>query len=283
MQIGDSLSRSIDKGLAKCSYGVVVLSPSFLRKDWPEYELRGLTAKEIGGKKTILPVWHNISRDDILAYSPTLADKFAISSNGKDVRDIALELIKVMRPDIFTSIHRKLRWEEQLRDTPLERIDPSEVVFGPIVHDELSPSLIGRIRLIRAALWGVDTHSMKVWVDGFKRDLHPEQEVEWWEHISACYLEFSKTRKLTRKQIDAAFAALFLLGNGEEPEALEKYRSEIGEKDFRLLTELQKYRYPILDVKEEFPERGNRLPDEAYEKIRDTKISSTPMHPRSED
>ncbi len=279
LQIGDSLSRSIDKGLAKSSYGIVILSSSFLRKDWPEYELRGLTAKEVGGKKVILPIWYEVSKTDLLAYSPTLADKFAISANGKAIRDIALELIKVIRPDIFTSIHRKLRWEEQLKAAPLVEIEIAQIEHSPIVHDELSPSLIGRIRLIRAALWGTHTHSMDVWVDGFKRDLHPEQEVEWWEHIAACYLEFIKSRKLSRKQIDAAFVALFFLGNGEEPDALEKYRAELGEKNFDLLVKLPRYRYPILDVKEEFPGEGTRLPDEAYGKIRAAQIDDIPMHP----
>lgn len=282
LQIGDSLSRSIDRGLVKSSYGIVVLSPSFLRKDWPEYELRGLTAKEIGGEKVILPIWHDISRADLLKYSPPLADKFAINSNGKAIRDIALELIKVVRPDIFTSIHRKLRWEEQLRAAPVEKIEVSKIEFGPIVHDELSPSLIGRIRLVRAALWGTYTHSMDVWVNGFKRDLHPEREVEWWEHIAACYLEFIKSRRLSHKQIDAVFAALFLLGNGEQPEDLAEYRAVLGENDFDLLVKLPRYRYPILDVKEEFPAKGERLPDDAYGKIRDAQIDDVPMYPNGE-
>lgn len=283
LQIGDSLSRSIDRGLAKSSYGIVVLSPSFLRKDWPEYELRGLTAKEIGGGKVVLPIWHNISRTDILAYSPPLADKFAVNSKDKTIRDIALELIKVVRPDVFTSIHRKLRWEEQLRTAPIETIEISKIDFGPIVHDELSPSLIGRVRLIRAALWGTHTHSMNFWVDGFKRDHHPEREVEWWEHIAACYLEFIKSRRLSHEQIDAVFASLFLLGNGEKPEDLAKYRALLGEKDFDLLVKLPRYRYPILDVMEEFPAEGERLPDGTYEKIRGAQIDDVQMHPNGED
>jgi len=42
LEAGDSLSRSIDRGLADSRFGVVVLSPSFILKPWPEYELRGL-------------------------------------------------------------------------------------------------------------------------------------------------------------------------------------------------------------------------------------------------
>jgi hypothetical protein len=81
---GDSLSRSIDAGLAKSNYGLVVLSPSFISKRWTEYELRGLTSREMfKGDKVILPIWHNVGVKDIVAFSPTLADKVAVRSESK--------------------------------------------------------------------------------------------------------------------------------------------------------------------------------------------------------
>src|SRR5712691_812752 len=61
LNVGDSLSRSIDNGLSRSDFGLVVLSPAFFEKKWPEYELRGLTAKEIAGSKVLLPIWHNVS------------------------------------------------------------------------------------------------------------------------------------------------------------------------------------------------------------------------------
>ena len=39
LQVGDSLRRSIDRGLAKSRFGVVVLSPAFFAKEWPQWEL----------------------------------------------------------------------------------------------------------------------------------------------------------------------------------------------------------------------------------------------------
>ena len=85
LTVGDSLRRSIDRGLAKSQYGIVVISPSFLEKDWPQRELDGLVAREIDGVKVILPVWHNIGADEIRRYSPMLADRLAaVSSRGID-------------------------------------------------------------------------------------------------------------------------------------------------------------------------------------------------------
>jgi len=93
LSIGDSLSKSIDNGLVKSSFGLVILSPDFLKKGWPEYELRGLISKEVGSKKVILPVWHKLKREDLLSYSPYLADKYAIRSDDLDIVNCPLKLL----------------------------------------------------------------------------------------------------------------------------------------------------------------------------------------------
>src|SRR2546426_9088509 len=36
------------------SYGVVILSPNFFKKEWPQKELDGLTAREVEGRKVVL-------------------------------------------------------------------------------------------------------------------------------------------------------------------------------------------------------------------------------------
>jgi hypothetical protein len=98
LTIGDSLRRSIDRGLAHSRFGVVVISPDFLRKEWPQKELDGLVAREVGGVKVILPVWHRINANEIRAYSPTLADRVAASSD-KGLDCVIEELIRAIRKD----------------------------------------------------------------------------------------------------------------------------------------------------------------------------------------
>lgn len=80
LTLGDSLRRSIDRGLAQSRYGVVVLSPHFFAKEWPQKELDGLVAREVGSGKIILPVWHNVTWEEVSRFSPTLADKLAVST-----------------------------------------------------------------------------------------------------------------------------------------------------------------------------------------------------------
>jgi len=86
LTVGDSLRRSIDRGLARSRFGVVVISPNFLDKEWPQRELDGLAAREVDGTKVILPVWHNITAEQLRARSPMLADRVAtLSSNGIEI------------------------------------------------------------------------------------------------------------------------------------------------------------------------------------------------------
>ena len=81
LRLGDSLMRSIDKGLSSCRFGIVVLSPAFFSKEWPQRELGGLASRELDGQKVILPVWHNLTASDVRKFSPMLADRFAVSSS----------------------------------------------------------------------------------------------------------------------------------------------------------------------------------------------------------
>jgi hypothetical protein len=106
LTVGDSLRRSIDRGLAQSRFGIVVLSDAFFQKHWPQLELDGLVAREAEGTKIILPVWHNIDRTGVRAYSPMLSDRLGVSSS-QGVDHVVQELLKVIRP----AAARRTRWE----------------------------------------------------------------------------------------------------------------------------------------------------------------------------
>jgi hypothetical protein len=253
LTLGDSLSRSIDRGLAESNFGLVILSPAFFAKDWPEYELRGLTAKEIGRNKVILPIWHNINRDDVLNFSPPLADKLALSSDRYSPDKLALQVIQIVRPDIFTKVHKRLAWIEDRKKATRQSMKPSEMKTGPAIHKELPPQLITRIRLIRAALLGAYTHSMDFWVEGFKRDAHPSPEISWWEHLAACYLEYSAMTKLTPEQYESVYKVVFGLCTGEDKAQLAEHLANLPADAFEKINNLVEYNYPAYDFEESFP------------------------------
>jgi hypothetical protein len=99
LQVGDSLRRSIDQGLRASRYGIVVFSQAFFRKNWPQYELNGLLAREIAGNKVILPVWHGVSHEDVMHYSPSMVDKIALNSASMSIDAIAQALSVVIGTD----------------------------------------------------------------------------------------------------------------------------------------------------------------------------------------
>src|ERR1700722_13619413 len=82
LSVGDGLRREIDAGLAKSRFGIVVLSPHFLKKGWAQRELDGLVARQIAeDRRLILPIWHNVTATDIVRYSPPLAETVALLSS----------------------------------------------------------------------------------------------------------------------------------------------------------------------------------------------------------
>lgn len=92
LKIGDSLRKKIDSGLINSKYGIIIVSPSFVKKNWPEYELNGMVAREMNGHKVILPIWHKITKDEVLKFSPTLADKMALNTSIHTINDIVNSL-----------------------------------------------------------------------------------------------------------------------------------------------------------------------------------------------
>lgn len=97
LRIGDSLRRKIDQGLSNSRFGVVVLSQAFFGKGWPEYELDGLVSRSVSGEQVLLPIWHNVSKREVMQYSSSLADKLARSTATHTVEEIAGEIIEVIK------------------------------------------------------------------------------------------------------------------------------------------------------------------------------------------
>ena len=95
LRIGDSLRREIERGLARSRYGVVILSPSFFEKEWPQKELDGLTAREVEGRKVILPVWHEIDAERVRRVAPSLADKVA-ARTSEGIGAVAAKLLEAI-------------------------------------------------------------------------------------------------------------------------------------------------------------------------------------------
>lgn len=95
--VGDSLRQSIDKGLVRSRFGVVIFSHAFFSKHWTAYELNGLVTREMSGHKVVLPIWHpELAVEDVISYSPSLADKKALVAADLSLDQIADALAELV-------------------------------------------------------------------------------------------------------------------------------------------------------------------------------------------
>ena len=74
-----------------------MLSPTFLKKDWTNDELDGIVTRAVSGEQVLLPIWHKLTKQEVIAYSPSLADKLARSTSTHTVEEIAEEIAELLK------------------------------------------------------------------------------------------------------------------------------------------------------------------------------------------
>jgi hypothetical protein len=189
LQLGDSLTASIDKGLQESRYGLVVLSKAFLSKKWPEYEYRSLMTREIDGERVILPLWYDVTKDDIKNFSLYLADIMALPISRANFGKIVPAILKVVRPDIY----QERRMQGVLRKAVAEGT-PKVAKMSEIKRATTKQSKLTKQQLVRskAVYYGIGRHlksNFDDYVDQYELDVVPERELQSWEIMNACYLE----------------------------------------------------------------------------------------------
>lgn len=81
IKVGDSLFEQINRGLGSSEFAVVVLTPHYIEKKWTNNELAGFMALEEKTRKIILPIWKDITRDQVAQFSGILADRSAAKAS----------------------------------------------------------------------------------------------------------------------------------------------------------------------------------------------------------
>lgn len=97
---GDSMRERIDDSLRKSRFGVAILSPNYIaeNKYWTKAELDGLFQLESVNGKTLLPIWHNLTKQQVMNYSPIIANKKAMTTALMTAQEIAEELLNLIPP-----------------------------------------------------------------------------------------------------------------------------------------------------------------------------------------
>jgi hypothetical protein len=96
LSIGDQLTQTIYQGLNESQYGVVILSPTYLRKAWAMDEFFQLIRRQKAGVKVVLPVLYDITPEELAARYPPMADLVSVSASV-GVEIVVNKLYEVIR------------------------------------------------------------------------------------------------------------------------------------------------------------------------------------------
>lgn len=145
ISLGDSLRKKLDEGLGYSKYGLVILSPDFIKKDWTQRELGAFQSREFGDNKVILPVWHDISKKEVLEFSPLLGDRIAVStSNGLEkVKDSVLKALDFTKDKSYpTTLENRYKNDFEFNTTILENaLEAIKTLITPSTWKHLEPKL----------------------------------------------------------------------------------------------------------------------------------------------
>ena len=239
LSIGDSLSKSIDTGLSLSKYGIVIISENFVKKGWPEYEFRSLLNREIGSKKIILPIWHKVKKETIEKYCPYLLDKFALDSEKLTINQIIFALIKVIKPSLYKNINREILWRKLISTAKKDFANLDEIRPSEIRHKTLPKKLLLRITNLHYSTFQIMGLDLLKMVDSFKRDFHPDKEIEIWELINLCYQEFEqKINDINKRK--HILSQLLLISVGK----LDKI-DEISDEEYLILLQIWKKNFSL--------------------------------------
>jgi hypothetical protein len=166
LKIGDSLRRKIDIGLEKSNFGIVVISRSFIRKGWTNYELDGLITRAVSGEQVLLPIWHDITKQEVIDYSPSLADKVARNTAINTIDEIATE----RELTLSTVQQHIMRCAEEGMDVDLNDIISSK--YEQLILDVIKRLNTDRLRPIKDELPDeVDYLMIKAVIFKHKKDI----------------------------------------------------------------------------------------------------------------
>lgn len=212
---GKSLMGQIDDGLTTSRYGVLLITPSFMQKSWPKTELQALFSAMVAGEKQIVPVWHNVDQHQVREYSPLIADLVAITTNGKDIEDVALEILKVVAPNMAKGLMRAKIVTDNLANGEYKTLnqddlsDLSKIKRGPVIHEELPPRVLSDAVLICEVFKEFAFMNLLEFLDSLSRDHRYDDELAIWHKMASVFHWATTTYKL--KGVDERRQAMSLI------------------------------------------------------------------------
>lgn len=103
--LGTSFLREIDKGLAKSKIGLVLVTPSFLKRVQSE----GVAEKELSAllaTDQLIPIVHNTTYNDLRDVSPLLGSRNGLDTQDDTMENIAKKLAELITVEVSTTVNK---------------------------------------------------------------------------------------------------------------------------------------------------------------------------------
>lgn len=218
--IGDSIEKTIYKGLRRSRYGIAIISPYYLNKNWTTQEFYSFLYKERDGDKVILPILHQVTLEEIVEKYPFMRDRYCVSSDrGMDY------LVDVIIAEI------KPRWIEDMLKMAGIALLTILLLFSAYHYVQRSypPAT-------------VIEKEIKKRIETFQQNIETEyisqHEASGWKHSS---LENVGTLFTAYKNLKAYYRNEYEFSNGNTPIRFKKYVQSALGLDPGLLTPFNAY------------------------------------------
>ena len=144
---------------------------------------------EIDGERVILPLWYDVTKEDVKTFSLYLADIMALPISTDNLGKIVPAILKVVRPDLFQEMRMRGVLRKAVNEGTKRVVKISEIKSATTKQSKLTKQQLIRSK---AVYYGIGRHLKRTFDDYFDQyelDVVPERELQSWEIMNACYLE----------------------------------------------------------------------------------------------
>jgi hypothetical protein len=103
-------------------------------------------------------------------------------------------------------------------------VDPNAVQQGPVQHVLLPPPLVERIKRVHQIFADVEGTPLEKWLDDFKRDLDPEENVRIWEDMAVAYEKYLAGREVPVEIRKEVFGVVLFRSMASEQDVLSRIK-----------------------------------------------------------
>lgn len=89
-KIGDSQIDQMSNGIMNSKAVVLFISKNFFNSGWATHEMRAFLNRHVKDESlAILPIWHEVTAEEVEVFNIFLADKFALKTSENSIEEIA--------------------------------------------------------------------------------------------------------------------------------------------------------------------------------------------------